>query len=79
MNPWAQAGLTIVGALVLAWLAYRAGQGGGRRQAEEAQERLLRLDPPDRTSGLPTNLGVEPSRPRTPRWRSGRFDGNSQL
>jgi hypothetical protein len=69
----------VVSYLGLVVIAYRLGRRHGRDAAEEAQERLLRLEPPDRTPGLPTNTEADPSTPREVRWRSGRFGGDSHM
>jgi hypothetical protein len=72
--------LVLIGALTLVYLiGYITGRRHERAAQEEASERLLRLDPPDRTPGLPTNITAAPSTPRQPRWRNGRFGGESQL
>lgn len=52
---------------------YVAGAHNGRIAAEEAHERLLRIDPPRRTLGAPANLDAPPSTTTRPRWASGRF------
>lgn len=54
-------------------LAWTLGSAQGWRRGEAERERMLRIDPPARTEGAPTNLGVEPSTPRKPLWRSGSF------
>lgn len=69
--------LTIVIVVVL-WIAsnvavFAFAVRRGRRLAEADAERLLRIDPPRRTAGAPTNVDSEPSSPRKPRWRSGTF------
>lgn len=48
------------------------GYALGRRHERQAQaervERLSRIDPGDRTPGLPTNINAEPSNVRRGRW-----------
>lgn len=51
----------------------RMGYMWGRQDAEEAADRMLRIDPPNRTPGLPTNASEPTSDLRRPRWRSGQF------
>lgn len=58
-------------------LVYLIGYWTGRRHERDVageQERLAaRIDPPNRTAGMPTNLSEAPSEIREPRWRSGQF------
>ena len=52
---------------------YALGRYHERQAATEAAERMLRLDPPRRTAGAPTNLDAPPSGVDRPKWRSGTF------
>ena len=73
MNEW-QAGVVILTLCVVIYLiGCLHGSAWQRRQCEAEDERLRRIDPPDRPAGLPTNVGAEPSTPRQPKWRSGTF------
>lgn len=66
--------IVIVAGIALVFTGgYVAGRHNGRIEAEEAADRLLRIDPPNRTLGAPTNLGAQPSATTRPRWSSGRF------
>lgn len=61
-------------ALLAGWaMGYRHGRSDGVRDGLSRLDRMLRIDPPGRTEGLPTNLDAEPSIPRRPRWRAGSF------
>lgn len=55
----------------LSALAFLGGVVVGRRhereRAAEEADRMLRIDPPNRTQGLPTNLDGEPSNIKKPR------------
>lgn len=55
------------------WLGYKWGRADGVRDGLSRLDRMLRIDPPGRTEGLPTNVDAEPSIPRRPRWRAGSF------
>ena len=49
--------------LVLLGAGYWAGyRQGARNTAQDWSERMLRIDPPRRSAGQPTNLDGEPSR-----------------
>lgn len=56
-------------AVVLVGLAagYAFGKRQGLRDAAEEADRMLRIDPPNRTEGLPTNLDGEPAVIKKPR------------
>lgn len=65
--------LIIVGVLAIA-AAYWAGYQRGLRQASARYaEDLVRIEPPSRTPGQPTNLAGDPARVTEPKRRPGHF------
>lgn len=66
--------VAVIGVVLLIGSGYVVGYRYGRLNgAEEAVERLSRIDPPKRRPGTPTNVDAPPSEPRSPRWRTGQF------
>lgn len=54
-------------------LGYLTGRAHERDVAGEQERLAARIDPPNRTAGIPTNTSMEPSEVRQPRWRNGQF------
>lgn len=65
--------VALASAGVAGWAGFRYGFRSGRRRTEEEHERMLRIEPPRRTPGMPTNHDADPSSTIRSRWRPGQF------